>query len=145
MSGLSNTINMAQMRASMRGEDPEEAVQQELLKVLQNDPDLLKFPNSTFGFKLTNPDVAVRHIARLESHLKEAIDQKAPQLKGRVARQRIGAAEFLTLRLDGSLVPWDELLAKGEFDEETIQKLKERLQPATFTFGLGVRENYLIV
>ena len=54
--------------------------------------------------------------------------------------------EFLTLNLDGSMVPWDEIPFKdfeqkpGEFDE-----VVKRLKQLKLTFSVGIRGKYLLL
>jgi hypothetical protein len=58
----------------------------------------------------------------------------------------VGDASFLTLTLDGSMVPWDELPLQaiedkpGQF-KPAIQKLKK----AKVTIGLGIKDGYLLL
>jgi hypothetical protein len=119
-----------------------------ILKILDRDRDKLKLPDITIGFKLTDTKPAENQLQRLEDALRGVI-AIVPQLKalrGKVKRTKIGANEFLTIQLDGELVPWEEIDFKkledkpGEFDP-----LVKKLKALTLTFSLGVREGYLLV
>src|SRR5262249_13312858 len=74
-----------------------------------------------------------------------AAGEKLPPLKGKVGRTKVGDTSFLTLKLDGSMVPWDEvpLVAfedkDGEFDD-----LVKHLKAQKLTLSLGVRGDYLV-
>jgi hypothetical protein len=117
-----------------------------VLRILAAEPDRIKVPDLVIGFKVSDTRRAEAQIKRLEGLLKGLAEEQVPQLKGRVKRARVGESSFLTLNLDGSLVPWDEVPIKevedkeGEFDP-LIKKLKE----STLVISLGVRGNYLLL
>ena len=49
-----------------------------------------------------------RQLERLEKQAAAALEQN-PDLKGRLKRSDVGGTSYLTLTLDGSLIPWDEV------------------------------------
>jgi hypothetical protein len=71
--------------------------------------------------------------------------QLVPPLNGRVETTEIDGDKFLTVKLDGSMVPWDQIPIKdieekdGEFDG-LVKKLKE----LKLSLCLGVRKGYLL-
>lgn len=108
-------------------------------------------PSMLIGFQLQNTDAAVKQLGRLETVL-TGVFQQVEDLKpfqSRLERQTIGAGDFVTLELDGSLIPWDELREgarnpeeiPAELWEDVIGKLKQR----TLVLSVGVRENYLLL
>ena len=113
--------------------------------------DNLELPNLVIGCKITQEDAAEEQLARLEQLLLmliEEMDPDLPDLEGRLERVTVGENEMLTLRLDGSLFPWEELdWVLGEIEmsiddyEETIEELKEM----ELLVSLGVRDGYAIL
>jgi hypothetical protein len=142
---LGNQINLIQLQAAQRGEDPEEALAGALIDLIQKDPDLLRVPATVIGFRLQNVEPAQAQLDRLETHLKQAIAAKAPQLEGRLTRQTIGEGNYLSLNLDGSLVPWDKVLEDAEFEPEAQEKLVQQLRQTKLAINLGLRADYLIL
>ncbi len=142
---MGNTINLAQLQAAQRGEEPDEAIQKALLEILEKDPDLLRVPATVIGFKLRDKEPALSQLARLEQFLRDSISAEAPQLADRLSRQKIGQGDYLTLRLDGTLVPWDEVLEDTDLDADTQDKLVQKLRQVTFQIALGLYEDYLIL
>src|SRR5688572_11536656 len=69
-----------------------------------------------------------------------------PQLKMRLKREKIAGADFLSLHLDGTLIPWDaippEAIAKNK---EAFDKIAATVKKMTLTISLGVREGYLLL
>ena len=104
--------------------DPSKAQIQAILRVLAENPEQIKAPDVVFGFKTKKLDAAEKQLKRLEELLKGVVDQY-PQLKGRLKRVKIGDGSFLTLTLDGKMVPWEQIPLKdyeekpGEFDKLT--------------------------
>lgn len=141
---LINELNVAssagQMEAFAAGDFEEiEAYQgRKISEVLNQKGNLLKVPTLVLGMKLTNVAPAVAQLARLEA-VGNAMAAQQPMLQGRFARERVGATEYLTLRLDGSLVPWP-MLGPGASVE-----LVEKLTALKLVISIGVRDNYLIV
>jgi hypothetical protein len=129
----------------LSGQDPTKAQVQALLNALSEHLDLVKMPDLVFGFRCSNKDRAETQLKRLEEFLK-GLAQQAPPLKDRVKRVQVGDASFLTLGLDGSLVPWDRIpfddyeSKAGQFDALT-KKLKE----LKLTISVGVRGNYVLL
>ena len=81
----------------------------EAVKNLLDALDKLPVPAFVIGFKLSDTALAKSQLARLEKAIREAL-KDVPGLKDAFLRLKIGASEFLTLKLDGSKVPWDELI-----------------------------------
>src|SRR5258707_14778310 len=88
----------------------------------------LKVPSFVLGFRLKDTKRAQAQLDRLQQ-LMDAIVKRAPPLEGRFKSQKVGGGNYLTLNLDGSLVPWDSIpfnrIEKnaGEFDD-LVKKLK---------------------
>jgi len=143
-------INSANQLATVQalvggGADQSIAQRRGILLALNQNRDRLKIPAMVIGFKLSDAAPAKTQLKRLEDELQAALAQQA-QLAGRFKRTTIAGSDYLTLSLDGSLVPWNQLqigdLEKtpGEFDE-LIAKLKK----LTLSIALGVRGEYLLL
>ncbi|MBW3599333.1 MAG: hypothetical protein KY475_18950 [Planctomycetes bacterium] len=139
----------AQLAALRQGRSPEEAEQaaaNAALRILAQDPDGLCVPAVVVGFKVTDADRAQRQLARLEEGLKSLLAQQT-ELGERLRREQVAGAEFLTWRLDGSLLPWD-LVSKGDA-KDADPRLRERLQAVLktkkATVSLGVLGDYLLL
>jgi hypothetical protein len=141
---LNAASNAAQMEALAAGdfEEMEEIQARRIMEVLNQKGNQLKVPTLVTGMKLTATEPAVAQLARLEV-LATQLAAQAPPLQGRFSRETIGAAEFLTIRLDGTMVPWP-LLTQG-MNAPQMQPLFDRLAALKLVISLGVRGDYLIV
>src|SRR5262249_7015945 len=79
-----------------------------VLQTLAENAKVLKVPETILGFKLSNTDRARAQLKRLEQFVR-AVEEKSPRWKGRFKREKVGGADFLTLRLDGGMVPWEDI------------------------------------
>jgi hypothetical protein len=116
-----------------------------MLRVLARNPDKVKVPDLVIGFKIKDAKKAEAQIKRLETLLNGLVAME-PTLEGRVKRVKVGAGNFLTLKLDGDMVPWEQIPIKdieeaaGEFDG-VVKNLKK----LTLTIALGVRDDFLLL
>jgi hypothetical protein len=108
---------------------------------------LVRIPNLVFGFKLTNRDRAVEELAKLEGLINLAM-MAAPQLGDRFKRDKVGDYEYMTLTLDGSMVPWEAIpmdrFKEMELHEGDADKVFDRLKKLQIVISLGVRDNFLM-
>jgi hypothetical protein len=106
--------------------------------------DDLIVPNVVVGFKLSKTEPAVTQLKRLEVLTKMALKQ-APQLVNRLKRTKIGETDYLTLALDGSLIPWEQIpWEKLEDEPGEFARLQKKLKSLTLSVTLGVRGQYLL-
>ena len=141
MNALSREMNALQIEG---GEAPDsEKIGELFLEHL----DQLRIPSTLIGFKLRDAKAAEPQLARLEALLAEQIEMQPPEWQGRLKRETIGETEFLTLRLDGSLIPWDQLKpAEGEGpDPKQMEEVKEAISKLQLVVSVGVRDGYLLV
>ncbi len=148
---LINEINQAtseaQLEAMSSGDFGEmESIQtRKIIEVLGKNVDDLTVPTLVKGMKLSDTKRAVGQLQRLEGLVQGLLAQQ-PALQPRFSREKIGGAEYLTLRLDGSLVPWPFLQNEVEgVDPQEVAKVTEKLQAMTLVVSMGVREDYLLV
>jgi hypothetical protein len=114
-----------------------------IVNALQENKELLKTPDFVMAFKLVDQQAAKTQLKRLEV-LAQIVLQQSP-IPDRFKREKIGDAEFLTLKLDGSLIPWDQVpWDQVEEEEGEFEELRETLEKLTLVISLGVRNDYLI-
>ena len=75
------------------------------------------------------PDRAKRELSEVHSLLRNVLDENQPDLAAHLQREQIAGQEFLTLRLDGSMIPWEKIREKAEeeIDEEQFNTVRELL------------------
>jgi len=133
--------------AAIGGGNPED-FQQKLGELISSRLQELKTPNLLVGFKVTNGDATARQLNRLESLLRELCEREeelAP-LKQRISREKIAGGNFLVLRLDGTLIPWDRLPEGDDESKKAMrEKLKEIISKLKVTISLGVKDGYLVL
>jgi hypothetical protein len=142
-----NQFGFLQLMASGKGlgRDPNKLRITALLMVLAEHPKLVKFPDTVIGFRLPDAKKADTQIKRLEA-LTMLLGAIIPQAQGRVKRVDINEGSYLTLDLDGSLVPWDQI-PLGDFELEAGQfdNLIKQLKEVKLHITLGVRGNYMLL
>ncbi len=115
-----------------------------VLRALAENPKKIKFPDLVLGFKIKEANKAEAQIKRLES-LAEALASGQPLLQGRIKRVKVGDSRFLTVSLDGSMIPWDQLPWQDlEEKEGEFEGLRKSLKTLKLTLSLGVRHGYLL-
>src|SRR5262249_15332002 len=97
-----------------------------------------------FGFRVEDAKRARAQLDRLEKLL-GGLAEQVPQMKGRVKTTRVGGASFLTVAVDGKMVPWEQVpLDKVEKKQGEFDDLVKKLQTLKLTVALGVRDDYLL-
>ncbi len=131
MSGQAGSSGQAQLRA--------------VLGVLADNKDLIKVPDLVIGFRITNAERAQGQLKRLETFLKGALEHH-PRFRGRLHREKVAGGSFLTLRLDGEMIPWDEIpFADVEDTPGQYDDLLKRLKALKLSISLGVRNGYVLL
>ena len=134
----------AQLAGNPGGKNESELQVQAILRVLAKDMNLLKAPDLIIGCKVTEVKRAEAQIKRLEA-IVTALAADVPQAKGRIQRVKINDGNFLTVRLDGALVPWDDIPWKNFEDQQgEFAPLITKLKGMTLTFSIGVQHGYLM-
>jgi len=143
---VNNATQFAPLTALARGEtENANRVQAEMgLKVLLDNLDRLQIPNVVTGFRTTQAPEAGNQLDRLETLLQGILEQH--DLASHLKRESIGSTEYLTLRLDGSLLPWEEL-NRDDFplDEADFDKLIDKFKSMTLVISIGVYDEFVIV
>lgn len=139
-----NAVQYGSMMHNQPGADSEEATGRIVMNSLDARRDRLESPGIVIGFKLTDAQRAQSQLKRLESLVKPILEEE-PQFKDRLKRVTVGGVEYLTLELDGSMVPWDEVpWDKLEEKPGQYDKLKQKLHSMRLVVSIGVRDNYLL-
>jgi hypothetical protein len=117
-----------------------------LLETLNDNLDRLAVPDLVIGFKISDPARADLQIRRLETLVNVVVQLLTiNEFKDRFGRVSVGGHDFIELRLDGRLVPWEEL-PFNEYAENPgdYEKLKQHLRSLKLTIDLGVRDGYVL-
>jgi len=144
LSAMQSGPVMLQASGEAQGLGPNQIQLRILLETLQENSDLLRIPTGMVGWRISDDERANFQLQRLESIVRLAFIQ-APELAERFERQKIGDGDFLTLNLDGSLIPWDELdLEEIEFEQGEFDELREKLEDLTLVISVGIRDDFLL-
>ena len=135
------SFKAAQARGEGDAQKPDQA--HAIMKALQTHKELLKTTDFVMAFRLTDTQAAKTQLKRFEVLAKMAIGQSP--YADRFKREKLGDAEYLTLTLDGSLVPWDQVpWDQYEETEGEFKSLRESLEKMKLVISLGVYGNDLI-
>ena len=138
-----NRANQSFMRdlAASNGDVSEEKIATRLQQLSAKYLGDLRVPETVVGFKLSDADPAVDQLTRLEQLLNALLESNT-DFKDRLSRQTIAGGEFLTLRLDGSLIPWEQVEVDAPID---ISGVREKVSKMELTIAVGVLGDYLVV
>lgn len=127
---------------------PEQLQAKAVMSVVMENIDNVAVPNMLMGFKLDRPAAANEELIKLEMFLNMGLSMAPPQLQGCLKRETIAGHEYLVMRLNGSMIPWDgseiRELQKAGISEEDAQSLIDHVKEMTLVIAFGVRENYLL-
>lgn len=143
--GVYGSVQYGSPLLQLQGLDPEAAQLKVLYQALKENQDRLRAPDLIIGFKVTKKEAAQNQLKRLEQEYEKRLGQDE-RFKGRLTREKVGDQEFLTLRLDGKMIPWEQLPLRqfqekpGEFDQ-----LVKKLSALPLTVSIGLRDDYLLV
>lgn len=144
---INTAVSAGQMEALSSGDFQNVQSHQlrKIVEVLEEHEGELKVPVIVKGMKLTGAEAGLNQLGRLEKLAQELLEQQ-PRLQSRFSRQQIAGGEFLTLKLDGTLVPWSQVFKDvQESDQELTEKLVDKLSGVELVFSLGIREDYLLI
>jgi hypothetical protein len=141
----------AVLQASGKAGDlkPEKLHAKLILQTLIDHMDMVEFPNVLIGFNLKKPAAANEALIKLEMIVNTTLAMAPPEFKGVLNKETIGENEFLVLRLNGKLIPWEKVPI-NEFkqlvdDEAKLQKLIEHVKNMEFVLAMGVRDKDLLI
>ena len=149
LSNVGRQINTMQMDMAIKsgGDIDEDEMMMRIFTKLLDEIDLSAMPSSMIGFKTNAADAANEQIARLKQFTLAMIEhtEELAILRGRLKAQAIHGQEFLTLTLDGQMIPWDAVKNAPDFPEELASKLERELGKATLTISIGVFQDYILI
>ncbi len=120
----------------------------EVISTLADNADLIAAPNLVVGFRVENAELAREQLIKLET-IANILLESNEETRGRFQKTKIGDYDFLVLKLDGELIPWDEvplqLLENYESEEGEIDKIVERIKQAELVVAVGLRDEFLLV
>jgi hypothetical protein len=119
-----------------------------LIAALAKNLPLIKVPTVVLGFKTSNATAVKEQLDRLEKLAKERLEE-VPKLKGRFQRTTVDGFEYLTLSLDGEMIPWEQIPAeemdKLQDSKADAEKVIARVKQLKLTVAIGLRDDYLLV
>ena len=119
-----------------------------LLAVLAENADQIAVPEFVMGFRIQDTDNAAAQIERLETLVREALEEEA-DVPVKVAQKTVADVEYLTFTLPVRDLPWDEVsvedLEKLETTEGDAKKVLEKIQSLEMVVSIGVRDDYVLV
>ena len=103
-------------------------------------------PNTLLGFKINSTAIAEKQLQRLELLITRVLAINAPPLVERLKREKIAGGNFLSMTIEGDLIPWDDI-PWGEIEAEAGQfdKLRNKLRQLKLNISLGIKDGYLLV
>ena len=141
---LSLAVNTAQFRALVSGGQPEQAQLQAMLDFVKDLPDGANVPPTLIGFRISDGNNAKGLLNQLDQ-MAQQMAQVQPMFQGRVERKKFGQGDYVTLRLDGSMIPWNEVEDEFPGDASDFEKLKAKLEKKTLLAAVGIYDNYLLI
>jgi len=131
-----------------KGASGRDLQQAALVSALCENAALVKVPDLVLGFRVTNVKLAQQAIDRLQVAAEVLLATK-PELQERVKKATVDGHEYLTLTVDGGMIPWDrgvaEELRKLARRPGDVDKLVARLKESRAVLSVGLRGDYLLV
>jgi hypothetical protein len=137
----------ARLEAIAAGEDPGKAVADKMLARFKDQLGKgITVPTMTLGFRIKDKDRAKRELDEVHSLLRNVLDEHQPDLAAHLQREQIGGHEFLTLRLDGSMIPWEQIREKAhDIEEEQFNEIRDAISKQTIVIALGVEDEFVVL
>jgi hypothetical protein len=143
---LNSIQQTAGLEAAASGEEADEVMARRVRAVLEERGETIAIPTVVFGFRIENADRATRQLDEVQSQLRTLFDEQSPELSAHLQRDQIAGHEFLTLRLDGSMIPWEKLREETEEDDrEELDKWREIVSKKTVAVALGVVDQFVLL
>jgi hypothetical protein len=145
MNRLNGAVNSIQFEA-LQAENAEARIANRFVDLALAEVNSVRIPDMVMGWKVKDQDAVTVQLDRLQEILTEVISSEAPILNGRLKRGALGSGDFLTLDLDGAMIPWEELDA-DDFpgDRAKLDELIDHVKEMTLILTLGHRDGYLLL
>ncbi len=116
-----------------------------MFDVLANHTEQLQVPIMVVGMRVKDPAAAQGLVSLVKLQIQGQLAEMPPQLAKSFEEETIGDAKLITFKLDGGMIPWeevplDELGEPGKYDA-----LVEKLKSMTLAISMGVKGNYLLI
>ena len=121
------------------GIESQQLVQRMVMQALAGNVDSIVVPDVVWGFKTSKLDTGASQLKRIEVLLK-MVTQTSPLLGDALKRTKIAGGEVVSLTLDGSQVPWREVLREqmeGVADEDA-DKVLAKLESLDIVIAVGL-------
>ncbi len=137
----------ARLEALTEGEAPENVVVDKMLKIFKEQfASGITVPTLVVGFRIKDAERAKRELDEVHSLLRNVLDEHQPELAAHLQREQIAGHEFLTLRFDGSMIPWEEIRGQAEnLNEEQFNTIRDALSKQTLAIALGVADEFVLM
>jgi hypothetical protein len=118
----------------------------QVLAVLEKHTGSYKVPTVVIGFRIKDKERAKRELDEVHSQLRNLLDESQPELAAHLERTQIAGHEFLMMRLDGTMLPWEKIHEEAEnMDDEQFDKLKNFISKLKVSAALGVTDEFVIL
>jgi hypothetical protein len=143
---LNSIQQTAGIEAAASGEETEKVMSRRVRELFDEHSAEIAVPTVVFGFRIEDAERATRQLDEVQSRLRNLFDEQRPELSAHLQRDQIAGHEFLTLRLDGAMIPWDELREDiEEADREEFDKWRELVSKKTLAVALGVVDGFVLL
>jgi hypothetical protein len=143
---VSNSVRFGQILGQVKGEGPARS-EGLLANAMADNIELLKVPNVIVGFRVKDRELAAQQLTKLEAMV-NALLIFVPQLSSQWKRTTVAGSDYLTLSLDGGMIPWDQIpldeARERELRKGDVDKVVERVKKLKKVIALGLRGDYLI-
>jgi hypothetical protein len=131
---------------SDKEKDTTKIIVDRFLEVLDKHADTFEVPTAVVGFRIKDQARAKRELDEVHSLLRNALDEKLPDLAAHIQRDQVAGHEFLTLRLDGSMIPWSKLREEAEdLNNAQFEKIKRFVSKHKLVVALGVMDEFVLL
>jgi hypothetical protein len=143
LNGIQRT---AQLEAHATGQEVGDVLAERFREVLEENADDFKAPTLVMGFRIQDKERARRQLDEVHALVRNMLDEQQPELSAHLQRDQIAGHEFLTLRLDGSMIPWDKIREEAdEADHEQLEQWRNLLNSKTLAVALGVVDDFVLL
>ena len=143
---LNNLNRTAKLEALTSGEEEQQVLARRAMELLKEHAEQFVVPDMVWGFRIKDAGRATKHLDRIQELLAGLLKEEQPELAERLKREQIAGNEFLTMRLDGSMIPWDTLRDEAEdMSDEQFAKWQELLNKKTLVLGVGVVGEFVLM
>lgn len=145
LSQINNGVRYRQLLMQVKnpGGDPIQQYLKAFFDFMVDNPNL-RAPETVIGFRLTDTKRAEAQLKRLETFA-TAMTAQIPELQGRFKSSKVGKDTYLTLTLDGKMIPWDQVPVKDVEDKPgQYDKVVKKLTELKLTISLGLHGKYLL-